>query len=113
MHEYSITCSIIEILNEQIKKHNIKKIKKISFELGPFAHIEPQSIEFYYDYLARDNHVLHKAILDFKRKKIEIKCMDCEKTFLSEKILHECKYCSGSRVKILECDDIKIISIET
>lgn len=102
MHEYSITCSIIKILNEQIKKHNIKKIKKINFELGPFASIEPESIDFYYDYLARDNRVLNKAILDFKRKKIEMKCMDCGKTFSSKKILRECRYCSGSRVKILE-----------
>lgn len=113
MHEYSITFSIIDILNEQINKYNIKNIKKISFELGPFAHIEPQSIEFYYDYLARDNPVLHKAILDFKRKKIEMKCMDCGKIFLSEKILQECKYCYGRRLKILECDDIRLISIET
>lgn len=113
MHEYSITCSIIEILNDLIKKHNIKKLKKVSFELSPFAYIEPKSIEFYYDYLTKDNDIINGADLDFRRKKIEIKCMKCGKTFLSEKVTSKCKYCSGDKVKILESDDIKIISIET
>ena len=113
MHEYSITCSIVEILNDLIKKHNIKKIKKVSFELSPFAYIEHQSIEFYYNYLTGNNDILNSAYLDFKRNKIKIECMDCGKIFLSEKFTSRCKYCSGNKLKILESDDIKIISIET
>jgi hydrogenase nickel insertion protein HypA len=113
MHEYSITCSIIEILNDLVKKHNIKKLKKVSFELGPFTHIEPESIKFYYDCLTKNNDTINEAVLDFKRKKIQMKCMDCGRTFQSKKIILKCRYCSGNKVKIQDSDEIKIISIET
>jgi len=113
MHEYSITCSIIEILNDLTKKYNIDKLKKVSFELGPFTHIEPESIKFYYDYLTGNNDVINGAVLDFKRKKIKMKCMDCGRTFLSKNIASKCRYCQGSKLKIIDSDEIKIISIET
>ncbi len=32
MHEYSITCSILEILDRVIKENNLKKVRKISWD---------------------------------------------------------------------------------
>jgi len=39
MHEYSITCSILEILNKIIKEKKIKKVKVINFEITPLLQI--------------------------------------------------------------------------
>ena len=113
MHEYSITCSIIKILNDLIRKHKIKKLKKINFEISTLAHIEPQSIEFYYNFLTRNSKVLKDASLEFKKDKIKIKCSICGKSFKSENIVSNCIYCSGNKLRIINSDDIKIISIET
>ncbi len=112
MHEYSITCSIVEILCDLIKKHNIKKIKKVSFEISPLAHIEPQSIEFYYNFITKDNKALKDSILEFKEGKIKIECKTCGKSFYSENLNSKCIYCSGAKTKAADNDDIKIISIE-
>ena len=79
MHEHSITCSILEILDKVIKENKITKIKKINFEISTLANIEPSSIEFYYDFLAKDNNVLKDAKLVFKKKKMKANCKDCNK----------------------------------
>ena len=113
MHEYSITCSIIKILNDLIRKHKIKKIKIINFEISTLAHIEPQSIEFYYNFLTRNSKVLKDASLEFRKDKIKIECSICGKSFKSENIVSNCIYCSGNKLRIINSDDIKIISIET
>ena len=113
MHEYSITCSIIKILNDLIRKHKIKKLKKINFGISTLAHIEPQSIEFYYNFLTRNSKVLKDAGLEFKKDKIKIECSICGKSFKSENIVSNCIYCSGDKLRIISSDDIKIISIET
>jgi len=113
MHEYSITCSIIEILNDLIKKHKIKKIKKISFELSFLAHIESHSIEFYYNFLTRDNVILKDADLKFRKNKLKIKCKDCKNFFEVENFISKCPECSSSKLNIIDSDDIKIMSIET
>jgi hydrogenase nickel insertion protein HypA len=112
MHEYSITCSIVEILCDLIKKHNIKKIKKVSFEINPLAHIEPRSIEFYYNFITKDNKALKDSILEFKKGKIKIECETCGKNFYSENLNSKCIYCSGKKTKVADNDDLKIISIE-
>ena len=112
MHEYSITCSIIEILYDLIKKHNIKKVKKVSFEISPLAQIEPQSIEFYYNFMTKEDKILKGAGLKFKKGKIKLECRTCGKFFTSETLISNCIYCSGEKIKTEDNDDIKIISIE-
>ncbi|HEY4695685.1 MAG TPA: hydrogenase maturation nickel metallochaperone HypA [Candidatus Hydromicrobium sp.] len=93
MHEYSITCSVIEILDDLIRKHNIKKVKKVSFEVSPLAHIEPLSVEFYYGFLTENSKILKDASLEFKKGKIKIECRTCGKSFQSENFTSSCIYC--------------------
>ncbi len=112
MHEYSITQSIIQILSDIIKEHKIKKLKKINFELGPLAHIEPQSIEFYYGYLTQKNKVLKDAVLEFKKNKLRMECKDCSRKFIPENFENKCPYCLSKKIDIINSEDIKITSIE-
>jgi len=114
MHEYSITCSILDILNKVVKENKIKKIKKINFEISSIAHIEPHSIEFYYRFLTRDSNILKNANLKFKKKKAQIKCGDCKEISNIENLFTtECPKCSGRNIKFINNDEIKIISVET
>ncbi|MEA2015411.1 MAG: hydrogenase maturation nickel metallochaperone HypA [Actinomycetota bacterium] len=116
MHEYSITCSVVEILKEKIEEHDIKKVKKINFEVNPLAYIEPESVEFYYDFLTRDVYSLKSAVLNFSKKEVIMKCMSCGKTFKTEDFNSRCIYCSSDDTRVIKKDDgenIKIVSIET
>jgi hydrogenase nickel incorporation protein HypA/HybF len=113
MHEYSLTQSIIEILNDVIKKEKIKKIKQIDFLLGAFANIEPDSIRFYYDFLSKDNPVLKKAKLVFNKSPINYYCRHCKKYFSTDSKDLKCIYCASKDISMKDTEDIKIISIET
>ena len=114
MHEYSITCSILDILNKVVKENKIKKIKKINFEISSIAHIEPDSVEFYYNFLSKDNNILRNAKLKFKKKKMQIKCEDCKEISNIENLfVVECPKCSSRKIKVINDDEIKIISVET
>jgi hydrogenase nickel incorporation protein HypA/HybF len=113
MHEYSIACSILNILNKILKENNLKKIKRIDFEISSIAHIEPSSIEFYYNFLTRDNSALKDAHLKFKKKKAQIKCEDCGRiSEIEDFFIAECPECSSRKIKIVDFDEIKIVSVE-
>ncbi|MBM3702469.1 MAG: hydrogenase maturation nickel metallochaperone HypA [Actinobacteria bacterium] len=113
MHEYSITCSILNILNKVAKENKIKKIKKVNFEISSIAHIEPDSVEFYYRFLTKDNNILKSAKLKFKKKKIQIKCEDCKEiSDIEDFFISGCPKCSGRNIKFINDDEIKIISVE-
>ncbi len=114
MHEYSIACSILDILKKVVKENKVRKIKRIDFEISSIAHIEPKSIEFYYNFLTRDDNVLKDASLKFVKKKAQIKCEDCGKiSEIEDLFIAECPKCSSRKIEIVDFDEIKIISVET
>jgi hydrogenase nickel incorporation protein HypA/HybF len=112
MHEYSITTSIIDILEGIGKKNSLKRIKKVNFELDPLSNIEPESIRFYYEYLTRDNEMLRGAELVFTEISIEMACMSCSHAFNRKEFEPLCPKCGSTDVKISGSDDIKIMSVE-
>jgi len=113
MHEYSITGSLVDILEDVAKKNNLKKISKVNIDLNPLANIEPDSINFYYDFLTRDKDLLQDSKLIFNIKKIKIECRDCGNIFEKDEFIPKCPECDSSKVKNLDIDDIKIMSVET
>jgi hydrogenase nickel incorporation protein HypA/HybF len=113
MHEYSITSSIIEILEGIGKKNKLDKIKKINFMVSPVASIEPESVRFYYQYLTKENSLLKGAELVFEKSELDIRCLSCNKEFTCKEFKPLCPGCGSSNVLVQETDEIKIMSIET
>lgn len=113
MHEYSITTSIIDILEDTGRKNSLERIKKVSFELNPISSIEPESIRFYYEYLTRDNDLLKNAELVFEKININMKCISCDHKFTKKEFKLVCPECGSTNISVPEADDIKIISVET
>jgi hydrogenase nickel incorporation protein HypA/HybF len=112
MHEYSITSSIINILEDIVKKNNLSSVKKVKFELSPISNIEPESIRFYYDFLTKDNSRLKGAKLMFSVIDFKLECRKCGKLFRSKELLPVCPACGSRMIKVRESDDIRIISVE-
>jgi len=116
MHEYSITCSILEILDKVINEKKLNKIRKVNFELSRIASIEPESIKFYFDFLTAENKRMKGAILKFKKNKLKLACSNCGKIFESNAEFDiskiKCPACASESVRVLEEDDIRIISIQ-
>ena len=117
MHEYSITCSILQILDKVINEKKLKKIKKVNFELSRIASVEPESIKFYFDFLTEDNQKLKGAILKFKKNKLKFACSKCGKIFQSNTEFDisnvKCPVCGSGNAQVRQEDDIRIVSVET
>ncbi len=113
MHEYSITSSLVNILEDVSKKNRLKKIAKVNIDLNPIANIEPDSINFYYGFLTRDNELLKDSELVFNIKKIKFECRDCSYIFEKDEFISKCPECGSYKVKNIDTDDIKIISVVT
>jgi hydrogenase nickel incorporation protein HypA/HybF len=113
MHEYSITSSLVNILKDVAKKNKLEKISKVNIDIDPIANIEPDSINFYYEYMTKDNTLLKDSKLIFNIQRIKIECRDCGNIFEKSNFIPKCPECGSSKVKNINNDDIKIISVET
>ena len=113
MHEYSITSSLVNILEDVAKENRLRKISRVNIDLNPIANIEPDSINFYYEFLTRDNNLLKNSELIFNIQRIKIECRDCSNVFEKDEFIPKCPRCGSSKVKNMDIDDIKVISVET
>ena len=115
MHEYSITSSIIDIIEKIVSEKKIKKVKRIDFELSPLAGIEPDSIKFYFGFLTENNNVLKGADLIFNKKTIKVICRSCNCEFEAGDLLSACPSCGESvycSPDSAPSDDIRIVSLQ-
>ena len=113
MHEYSITCSIIEILERIAEEKKLKKVYQVDFDINDFACIEPDSIRFYYEFLTRDNTILGGARLEFSRINARMVCTDCRHVFELNNLRARCPECNSHDVRFEETDDIRITAVHT
>ena len=66
------------------------------------------------NFLTKDNNILKDAKLKFKKNKTLIKCKDCnEISEIEDFFIVECSKCSSRKIKVINNDEIKIISVET
>lgn len=113
MHEYSITSSLISILEDVGKKNKLKKISKVHIDLNPIANIEPDSINFYYEYMTEDNSLLKDSKLIFNNQKVKMECKECSNIYEKDCFIPECPECGSNKIKNIDIDDIKVVSVET
>ena len=113
MHEYSITCSIIKILERITKEKKVDKVNQVDFEVNEYASIEPESVKFYYEFLTKDNAVLKDAKLNFKILKANVFCNDCRTVFSTDIYPFVCPKCGSVNIKFQNLDNIKITALHT
>ena len=115
MHEYSITCSIISILEKTAKEKNLKKISRVNLEINPVASLEPESIKFYFEFLTKEKELLKGAKLKFKKIKVSLNCSSCKKQFSTTDFPPKCPVCGKlnltNNAVLAMADDIKVISL--
>jgi hydrogenase nickel insertion protein HypA len=111
MHEYSITCSIIEIVKKISVEKKVSKVSKIDLEINPAASLEPDSIKFYYEFLTRDDNILKNARLVFKNPEKKVKCSHCSALYLPEGFPAICPKCLKINPINGNIDDIRIVAV--
>ena len=111
MHELALTQSILDIALRYAQKANATKIVSIQLILGDLTSVVDDSVQFYWDIIARDT-IAKGAILQFERIQIEMVCQDCSTTFHPTNETFTCPNCESSRVKTTRGEELRVESID-
>ena len=108
MHELSLTRNI---LDHALKNAGEKRILRVNLLIGPFSDEREESIQFYWNDLAKDT-LAQSAELHFQHVEAEMKCLDCGTTFHYGEETSLCPHCFSHRLKLLSGDDVRLDSID-
>lgn len=111
MHELAITQSILDISLRYAQKANAKQIVTIRLVIGKFSSIVDDSVQFYWDTIARGT-IAEGAKLDFERIPAEMTCLECGFVFEPTDETFACPQCLSPKVKITRGDEFRVESID-
>jgi len=111
MHELSITQSILEIARRHAEEAKATRVKKLQLVLGEFSSFVDDSVQFYWDLIAKGT-VCEGAALEFRRVPARLLCLDCRREYTLSGELAPCPECGSSKVRVTGGDEFRLESID-
>jgi hydrogenase nickel incorporation protein HypA/HybF len=100
MHELPVTESILEIAVRHARQASARHVVDIYLVIGDLASIVDDSVEFYWDIVAKDT-IAEGARLHFRRLPVEIECLDCQKRSHPPLDDLACQHCGSLLFKVI------------
>jgi hydrogenase nickel incorporation protein HypA/HybF len=112
MHEMSVTQSILDIVQRHAEQAGARRVLAINLVIGDLAGFVDDSIQFYFDFLARDT-LAREATLHFERVAARVRCYACATEYLPDTTaLWSCPECGALGGEVLAGREFSVASIE-
>lgn len=112
MHELSLTLSMLDIIEEQAKKHGFKRVNALKLSLGRLSCVEPKAIEFAFSVQSKGT-AAEGAHLEFEIHPIVIYCFSCQKEINLNTYEALCPECGGLEVTLISgTEELKLLELD-
>ena len=111
MHELPATQSILEISLRHAKEANATRITDIHLVIGQLASLVDDSIQFYWDIVAKDSPA-EGATIHFKRIPAQLQCMVCSEKYSPNGEEIRCPNCDSVGVKVISGEEFFVEAID-
>ncbi|SMC09780.1 hydrogenase/urease nickel incorporation protein HypA [Nitratiruptor tergarcus] len=113
MHEYSIVQSMLDLIEENAKKHNATKVEKVVVKIGVISGVEPHLLKIAFDTF-KEGTICESAELTMHIQPIVARCKKCERVieFPKETLFFECSSCGSVELSIVDGEEMYLMSLE-
>lgn len=112
MHELSIMESVMDTVRKSADELNIHHIEKIKLVIGKMTMALPESLQFAFQALARDE-LFSGAVLEIEERNIRCRCSGCQNEFAIESAYRfVCPGCGSREVGMIQGNELYIDSYE-
>jgi len=110
LHELSLCESLLEIVEEQARVHDYRRVKAVWLEVGRFAGVECDALRFSFDVVMRGS-LAEGAELNIVDLPGRGWCFDCGEEVLLEDYFDVCPRCGGT-VQISGGQEFRVKELE-
>jgi hydrogenase nickel incorporation protein HypA/HybF len=107
MHELSIACSIVELVEQTARG---RRVHRVTVEIGELSGVMADSVAFWFPEVVRGTE-LEKASLEINEVRGLASCDACGAEFSTPSMLTACP-CGSFRFKRIKGDELNLKSIE-
>lgn len=111
MHEMSICEGIRNVIEDQARAHNVKRITRVRLELGRFAGVEKDALHFAFDVVMRGSVAEGAELVTIDLPGAAL-CYDCGYEVTIDHRLDPCPDCGGGKLMPQGGDEMRIKDLE-
>ncbi|CAO3381035.1 hydrogenase maturation nickel metallochaperone HypA [Azospirillum argentinense] len=111
MHELSLCEQLLEVLEEQSRRHAFHRVTRIKLAVGQFACVDPDALRFAFDVIRRDT-LADGATVDIDQPPGLVWCEDCARERQVPTRIAPCPACGGLRLTPRGGDDLTLVELE-
>lgn len=111
MHELSLAQNIMDIVEEQCHKNNVKKVTALWLELGALSCVEQSALEFCFDMITKET-IAENCKIHFIPIPAQAYCWQCEKIVTISIQQNACPHCGSIHLQRQSGDELRIKEIE-
>lgn len=107
----SIAQSLVEILQEEMARHNASTLKSVRLHIGQLSAIVPDSLSFCFEVITTGTP-LEGAQLIMEIIPIRGKCKSCGEDFEIKDYAFVCPKCDSPEIETISGQDLSIVEME-
>ena len=111
MHEFSVVQSLMGLIEENARQNNAKSVSKVVVKIGKMSGIEPHLLKIAFDTF-KEKTICENAELEMVIQDVVAFCEDCGEEFVVEENRFVCPDCGGFNLKVLDGEDMYLMSLE-
>jgi hydrogenase nickel incorporation protein HypA/HybF len=111
MHEMSIAQNMVDIIEDEMRRHNAKVLRSIHVNVGRFSSIVPDALSFCFEIMTKDTH-LDGAKLFIDVIPLMGRCRSCKSQFEIIDYSFFCPFCGGLKIDTISGQDLTVVEIE-
>jgi len=111
MHEYSIVDSLLQLAEENARKHNAKSVTKLEIKIGVLSGVETDLLKTAFDTF-KEGTMCENAEFIMHIQPVVVECKECGKVSELKKDEYLCPLCNSPHIKITDGEDMYLMSME-
>jgi hydrogenase nickel incorporation protein HypA/HybF len=111
VHEFSIVQSLLELCQDEAKKHNGEKVTKVEVKIGVLSGVEPHLLEVAFETF-KENSICAEAEFFMQIQPLKIRCKNCDSENELKPKQYSCPICESSDVDVIDGEDMYLMRLE-
>ena len=110
MHEFSLACNVLEIVEENTQLMHATKVLELTLEIGSLAGIELQALQTAIESIQK-NSIMENAVVNYNIIQAKATCLHCKFEFEPTEIYSACPKCNNHGIQILSGQELIVKSM--
>lgn len=111
MHEMSIAQGLLDIIREEMEKHQATVLRSVRLNIGQLSAVVPESLSFCFEVMTAGTE-LEGARLNMEIIPLTGSCRACNREFEIKDYVFECPYCHSRDIQTLSGQELSIVEME-